>query len=228
MMKWIFGALLLANVGVWMWAHWYREPAVETAFRARPDVAPDKMKLLSEPDKASKAKRPAPPAAAASACFHVGPFLDAKQADLVGEKLEGLKLQYTRDAGERKAVTGYRVQLTPLESKAAADRKRRELTQLGFKDHALINEPGFENAISLGVFSVEANAKAQASRLAAKDIKTSIVAIETTRLEIWFDVTAAADADQTLAKALDSELRSVQGTVASVECRPSNRAEGKK
>jgi len=228
MLKWILGALVLANIGIWMWAHWYREPPADAAYQARPDVAPEKMKLLSEPTgtvKAPAAARPAP-VPTATACFRVGPFLDEKQAVTVSEKLTGLKLRHTRDAGERKAVTGYRVQLPPFDSKAAAERKRRELTRLGFKDHALIAEPGVENAISLGVFSVEANAKAQVARLAAKGVKPSIVPIETTRLEIWFDVTAApADADRTMAKALDQELRAVQGAVAAAECGAPDRAE---
>jgi len=230
MMKWIFGALVLANIGIWMWAQWYREPPIATAYQSRPDVAPEKMKLLSEPASRSKPDKPtaAKPVATSTsgkACFRAGPFLDPNQATEVAEKLTALKLSFSRDAGERKAVTGYRVQLPPLESKTAAERKRRDLTRLGFKDHALITEPGFENAISLGVFSVEPNAKAQLSRLAAKGITASIVPIETTRLEIWFDITGApADADRTLARALDAELRSVQGAIATVDCGVRGRA----
>jgi len=227
MMKWIFGALVLANIGIWMWAQWYREPPVDIAFQVRPDVAPEKMKLVSESAKPTKPVKPAKPEAPAQtesgagpkACFRVGPFLDPNQATAVAEKLSALKFAFSRDAGERKAVTGYRVQLPPLESKTAAERKRRELTRLGFEDHALITDPGFENAISLGVFSVEPNAKAQAARLSAKGITASIVPVETTRLEIWFDIAGApADADRTIAKELDTELRSVQGAVANRDC----------
>ena len=224
MMKWIFGTLVLANIGIWMWAQWYREPTIEIAFQARPDVAAEKMKLLSESAKQSKPVKSETSAradnnAGTKACFRVGPFLDPSQATTVAEKLTALKLSFSRDAGERKAVTGYRVQLPPLESKTAAERKRRELTRLGFKDHALITEPGFENAISLGVFSVEPNAKAQTARLSAKGITASIVPVETSRMEIWFDITGApTDADRTIAKELDAELRSVQGAVANSDC----------
>src|SRR3989338_9862331 len=71
-----------------------------------------------------------------------------------------------KEGGELVSVS--RVFLPPFPSKAAAERRRKELTNLGFKDHALIQEDKMRNAISLGLFSVEANARAHVKRIGSK------------------------------------------------------------
>lgn len=193
-LKWIFATLVLANLGLWMWASWYKETPLEESRVARAPVAPEKMRLFNEPGvKLVPRKRP-PPANAgltanvAPACFQIGPFPDVDLVARAESRLRELQLTYSRRAEETRRVTGYQVYLPPLPSPQAAERKRRELTRLGFKDHALIQEEGMQNAISLGRFAVEANAQSRVRELAAKKVQASIQPFQQTRTRYWLDV----------------------------------------
>ncbi len=193
-LKWVFGALVLANLGLWMWASWYREPAVGENRAARAPIAPEKMRLLSEPGVKLQARKAPPPADAALApgapqvCFHVGPFADADAAAKGESKLNDLHLGFVRQTEQTKNVGGYRVYLPPLASKEEAERKRRLLTRIGFKDHALIQEGASRYIISLGLFNVEANARSRVHELAAKGITARIEPIVQTHTRYWLNV----------------------------------------
>jgi hypothetical protein len=188
MMKWIFAALLLVNVAVAMWLLWYTESPDDANEVARAPVNPERMQLLTEPGIKLK-PRPKPPEPKpvaeeiaeppARACFRAGPFDDLEQALLTGRRLEELKVSFMRREDSRDSVTGYRVYLPPFPSRAAAEAKRKELTRLGFRDHALVLEGG-KYAISLGRFSIESNARSHLRNLANKGVKAQLQAIHKT------------------------------------------------
>ncbi|BAV34603.1 hypothetical protein SCL_2320 [Sulfuricaulis limicola] len=200
-LKWIFAALVLANIGLWMWASWYQDAPVEETRAARAPVAPEKMRLLNEPGVKLVPRKQPPPANAeltasvAPACFHIGPFPDVDLVARAETRLNELPLTYSRRAEETRSVTGYLVYLPPLSSPKAAERKRQELTRLGFKDHALMQEEGMQNAISLGLFTVEANAASRVRELAAKKIQARIQPFQQTRTRFWLDVAVRAPAE---------------------------------
>ena len=100
-----------------------------------------------------------------------------------------LQLLFSRRSEENKAVSGYLVYLPPLASKAAVERKRHQLTRLGFKDHAMMQEEGMHNAISLGRVSVESNADARVKELAAKVSRTKAETLYQTPPLYWVYVT---------------------------------------
>jgi hypothetical protein len=202
-LKWVFAALVLANLGLWMWASWYRQMPVEETRTARTPVAPEKMRLFNEPGVKPVPRKTPPPANAeltasvAPACFHIGPFPDVDLVARAETRLNELPLTYSRRAEETRSVTGYLVYLPPLPSQKAAERKRQELTRLGFKDHALIQEEGMQNAISLGLFAVEANAASRVRELAAKKVEARIQPFQQTRTRFWLDVAVRAPAQTT-------------------------------
>jgi hypothetical protein len=193
-LKWVFAALVLANLGLWMWASWYRQTPVEETRAARAPVAPERMRLFNEPGVKLVPRKTPPPANAeltasvAPACFHIGPFPDVDLVARAETRLNELSLAYSRRAEETRSVTGYLVYLPPLPSPKAVERKRQELTRLGFKDHALMQEEGMQNAISLGLFSVEANAASRVRELAAKKVQARIQPFQQTRTRFWLDV----------------------------------------
>ena len=47
-LKWLFAAFVLANLGLWMWASWYREQPMEERRATRPPLAQEKIRLLAE------------------------------------------------------------------------------------------------------------------------------------------------------------------------------------
>jgi hypothetical protein len=83
------------------------------------------------------------------------------------------------------AVASYRVYLPSLPSRKLAERKRTQLTDLGFKEHYIIDEPGRENAVSLGVFSVEKNATALVRALAQKGVSAKQEALTSPQTTYW-------------------------------------------
>lgn len=200
-LKWIFAVLVLANIGLWMWASWYKDRPVEETRSARAPVAPEKMRLFKEPGAKLVPRKTPPPANAeltasvAPACFHIGPFPDVNLVARAETRLNELPLTYSRRAEETRSVTGYLVYLPPLPSPKAAERKRQELTRLGFKDHALMQEEGMQNAISLGLFTVEANAESRVRELAAKKVQARIQPFQQTRTRFWLDVAVRAPAE---------------------------------
>lgn len=195
-LKWIFAALVLANIGLWMWASWYKEAPLEETRSARAPLALEKMRLLTEPNVKLIPRKTQPPAnaelvaKAVPVCFHLGPFTDTVLVTRAETRLNELRLEFVRRTEETTTVTGYRVYLPPLASKKAAERKRRELARLGFKDHAVIQEEGWNNAISLGLFSVEANAEGRVRELAAKGVKAKVQPLTQNRTRTWLDLNA--------------------------------------
>lgn len=215
-LKWIFAALVLANIGLWMWASWYKDAPLEESRAPRAPVAPEKMRLFNEPGVRLVPRKTPPPADAeltanvAPACFHIGPFPDADLVARAESRLNELPLTYSRRA-EDFQTTAYQVYLPPLPSQKAAERKRQELTRLGFKDHALMQVPGMQNAISLGLFTVEANAQVRVRELAAKKVQASIQPFQQTRTRFWLDVAVRAPAETTgKLKQIDWAAKDVQ------------------
>lgn len=197
-MKWLFGFLILANIGLLMWGSWYHQPLVSlTPPSPRPVVAPEKLKLLSEPGVRLVVRPPTPISrsdTAARNCYRLGPFANVEQLRLAGSKLENWGVAYERATEYETQGVAYRVYLPPLASVEVAEARRRELTRLGFRDHALIqNETGMENAISLGLFSVEQNARARIRQLSTKGVKAAIQAVPNVRPIYWLALTGPAE-----------------------------------
>jgi hypothetical protein len=214
----LFAALVLANLGLLIWGVFYFDNGLPANPEPQPPVAPDKMRLLKR--EMARAKTPItltadtdnksalvipggntlPPAA----CYRLGPFADTAPAQKAQKALAGLPVFQREESTQ--LVSGYRVYLPPFASKEAAERKRRELTKLGFKDHAVMQEEGFQNALSLGLFSVEENARARINALAEKGVDANLQKVEQTRTVYWLEagpVPVTAELSGRLKAALD-------------------------
>jgi len=180
--KGLFALLVLANVGLGLWATGVRPPGAPAVEGARPALHPDRMRLLDEPGAELVPHAPVPDPAA---CYRLGPFPDEAAAAAAGARLKELALAYAPRAEERTVVTGYRVYLPPLPTRAAAEKKRRQLARLGFKDSSVLQEEGGQNAISLGLFTVEANARKRLQALAAKKVEAQLQTLTQQRHVHW-------------------------------------------
>lgn len=217
MRRWIFAALVLVNLGLFMWGWFYLEADRPAVPEAQPQIHPEKMRLLTEGAPGPPAARPKPPPPIAKTeaspdCYRLGPLLEPVQAQRIEAALAGIPLSFTRRAEATRTVTGYRVYLPPFPSKEDAERRRRELTRLGFKDHALMHEEGFENAISLGLFSVETNAQKRFRELAQKGVhQAKLQAIEQSGTVYWIDLAPVADPAPDLRARLKTLLEGISG-----------------
>ncbi len=232
-MKWLFALLVLANIGLWMWGSWYKDNFTndETTIMAtaRTPLMPEKMRLLSEPGVkliplktqatlASAEPSVEPGATLASrACYRIGPFLEPELAAIIGAKLEAMHIAAARRIEDKKTITTYRVYLPPFPSKEAAEKQRQELTDLGFEDHAVIQEEAWHNAISLGLFGVEANAENRIQELAAKGVQAQLQMLEQTQVHYWLELPPSV-LPQTLDKVRQQNLGAKDIQLHQVAC----------
>lgn len=202
-MRIVVALLVIANVGLYLWASFYDRPIDQAPVpAARPPVAAEKMRLLSEPG-ARLIPRTEPAAAPGSeigtagrACYEIGPFVTTESVDQAAKQLQAWQVSATLRSEQQTIAPTLRVYLPPLASKQEAERKRQQLTQLGFRDHALIHDEGMENAISLGLFAVEANAQARIRQLRAKGIDAGVQVIPNLRTVYWFTLAGEASGDR--------------------------------
>jgi hypothetical protein len=149
-------------------------------------VAAEKIKLLNATGRAP-ADKPRPPVkalpaappktatAAPAACLEWGIFAGpgvahAERALASLELPEGQVERTVTDAG------GYWVHMPPHKNKAEADRKVRELRNLGVTEFFVVQDAGqWRNAISLGVFRTDEAAQAFLAGLKQRGVRSAIV-----------------------------------------------------
>jgi len=184
--KTAFALLVLANVGLVLWATGFQSGS-DVPEGPRPALHPDKMRLVDEPGTPLSMRNAGPVAAGKTetGCYRIGPFSESTQADKASTVLKEIPLAYERRAEAQTVVTGYRVYLPPLATREAAEKKRRELGRLGFKDSSEMQDAGMENAMSLGLFTVEANAQNHVQALAAKKIDAQMQTLSQAHTLHW-------------------------------------------
>lgn len=184
--KTAFALLVLANVGLVLWATGFRLGS-DMPEGPRPALHPDKMRLVSESGVQLSARNAGPAATGKpeAGCYRIGPFTESAQADKASAVLKEIPLAYERKTEEQQVVSGYRVYLPPLPTREAAEKKRRDLSRFGFKDSSVMQDAGMENALSLGLFTVEANAQNHVQALAAKKIAAQVQTLSQPRTFHW-------------------------------------------
>ena len=172
-------ALLLINLGVFAWVHWYVLPSqTEPAPSVAPGGAP--LKLMSELTPAEKkavagtaapilatapavaaATRPAPAAVSAPAattapalvCASYGPFPNSDAASQAMTRLKTAGIAASPRELPGKAKRGYWVYLPPFRSRQEADAAAAMLKKRGVADIYVVPDEANRNAVSLGVFN---------------------------------------------------------------------------
>ena len=220
-MKILFSALVLINIGYYMWQSWYVEPpgAAYNAYSESP-VNVDKMKLVAD-SKGSLKRRTKRPATQALTdrtperlCYRIGPFPKEKAAlDVRRWLADSVVAAVPREVSETRTV--YRVALPPLASAQAVAKMRKRLIRQGFKDHVVLADAEEKNVISVGVFSVKANANKRLRRLKKKGFKAIKKTQKTRRSRYWLEIKSENDLQKTLNK---QKWSSAAVTAKGVDC----------
>ncbi len=196
MLKWLLGALLLANIGLWMWSSWYQEGTTQPAESApRPLVNADKMLAPGEPGARLVPRVPHRPVeirsltAVRRVCYAVGPFSGMRHATNGGARLKKLGLRYALRS-EPETQHSFQVYLGPYSSTKAAAAVQRRLRELGIRDNALIHEGRLRNAVSVGVFTEAKNIKETQTVLRRHNYRPHTRAITQVTNRYWLDVAA--------------------------------------
>lgn len=204
MMRWVFAALVLANLGLLMWASWYRESA-EGALPARPVLRPELMVPITTPGVALRTRRservepPLAPTKAKRRCVTLGPVATTA-AEPAAARLTADGIETMRRTEERPVPASYWVYLAPYATRKQAERRMKELARLGVRDMLIMPDAHGNQAISLGLFVQADNARARIEELKQKGIEAQQEVRERTESVVWFDLQLPEPADAAAAR----------------------------
>jgi hypothetical protein len=159
-MKWFFALLVLANVGMYLWATGHK---TTDSSSLRAAVNADGMRLLSELPAARNSR-------SASSCHRIGPFSDESGSVKAVETLNELSVPYTALTIKKREVRAYRVYLGPFNTSEQIERQRNILRSSGINEHYVKSERAAQDLISLGLFSQQARADEFMRQLIEKDV----------------------------------------------------------
>jgi len=219
MMRWGFAVLVLANIGLLMWATWYREGADEVR-QPNPVFHPEQMVPLSTPGvalHARKSERARPSLTAAKPrprCVSIGPFASAQLADEAQVRLTEVKQVATRRSEERKLESSYWVYLAPFDNRKQAERRLKEVERLGVRDVLIMPDADGKPAISLGLFTHADNAQKRLQELAQKGVQAQQEIRRRSESLSWFDLRLPEPAGAVLER-----LRAIDWGAPGVEVR---------
>jgi cell division protein FtsN len=212
MLKFLFGALLLANLALFVVQR--GQPAGHEPARLNNQLNPDKIRLLpataSAPPPAA-ATQPAaetPSAAAAAtqtACLELGAFTAAEAARFEA-RIAALGLADRLSRREVPARPSYMVMIPPLDSREAANQKTEELRGLGISDSFIIQDNSTRRwGIALGTFRTEEAAQTHLNAMNRRGVRAArITEVGTGPARITFQLRgldAAAEAQVSRARA---------------------------
>jgi len=181
--KWVVYALLLTNLGVFVW---YYQHVPETAPRTSVvdkanDNASLSLVLLREYGQKPEEKP------SGRQCFSLGPFENKKQAGSASKLLKAgsikAKIVMRKDA-RRKA---YWVLLAPAESRKAAKKDIKRLKKLNITDYFLVATGEMANAISLGVFTQFESAHRRIKQMQGLGFTPRFEKVDLPKREYWLD-----------------------------------------
>ncbi len=224
MMRWIFAALVLANLGLLMWASWYRE-ASDARIVARPLYHPERMVPLKAAPASLKARtnaRVEAPLAAAKPrprCAILGPLADAA-ADKVAAWLASEEISGERRSEMQKTESGHWVYLGPFAARKQAETQRRELDRLGFREHLIMKDSEGRVAISLGLYSSAGNARNRLKELAEKGVTAQMETRYKNEKINYFDLRLVEPADGTLSQLRAQRWEGAGAEVHDTPCAP--------
>jgi hypothetical protein len=146
--------------------------------RLAQQIEPERLRIVARgdppPATAVAAAAKAEAAAAAVACLAYG-GLTEELADAIVPVVtrRAPELMVARDRDDIH-VSGHRVQINRLGSRAVAERKARELRELGVDDHTIVGSGG-NWVVSLGVFASESAARARLAELRRQGVRSADV-----------------------------------------------------
>ncbi len=194
MIRGLFGLLVLANLGLWMWGSWYKDADEPIQMQPLPPVNTEKMKLIHEPGvKLIPRKRDTTMKTlhiVKRVCQEAGPFPTTRAAMRDGRSVKKIGLAYslrTQEITER----NYQIYVPSLPTRKQAQAVQKKLNRLGFRDNSLITaEKNMKNAVSVGIFTVRANAKQRMRALKRKKIPVKLRTQSRVKNRYWLDIPA--------------------------------------
>lgn len=219
-MRLLFLFVLLLNLAFFVWIH--NRQTVQPVSPPAAEKNIDPLVLLRERDSSAKPEQktpenlskqrnekpaqpqdvqqdnPAGPAIPSAVnpptCYTAGPFVTAREAADVADKLKPLGIEVRQRVSESNELSAYWVYLPPFQSRERAQEATRELARRGVKDYFVVSAAGKENAVSLGVFSTREAAERRRNEIAKLGYAPALDERYHTRFEYWLDYSLSSSA----------------------------------
>ena len=120
-------------------------------------------------------------------CLEIGPFRSVKETLRASDWLAHAGIAYGMRTRMVKVPESFWVYLPPLPSHLAAVRMLRELDRKGIHSHIIVSQPGFDNAISLGLYNFPRNAHVRLAQLAEKGVHAREQVRYRSETRYWLD-----------------------------------------
>jgi hypothetical protein len=181
MLKFVFGALLVANLAMFVIER--GEPAGHEPARMKNQLNPDRIRLLpaSASTPAAVSDAPATPTpmsattATAGACLELVSFT-AAEAGRFEARMAELGLADRVSRRDVPTPSSYMVMIPPQGSREAADAKTEELRRLGITDTFIIQDNSPRRwGIALGTFRSEDAAQSHLAAMSRRGVRTARV-----------------------------------------------------
>lgn len=171
-MKWLVSALIVVNVLVW--AYFKTQPSGnDLPGVAEQSISPERIKLYTTEEAAKLPKKEAQNSdSAPEACYEWGGFTTNTVATARAALLK-LSLSPQERQDMVSDTIRYWVYIPPMKSLQAAQAKIQELQSLGVTESAVMQDPLWRNAISLGVFTDEQLANRLLSDLRSRGVRSA-------------------------------------------------------
>jgi hypothetical protein len=196
--------LIVLNLGVAAW--WALRPAPHIDADTPLSGVP-KLQLAGERKSSLPAAAPvATPAPAATTaippvetakqddapqCFRFGPFADPATAIAAAAKLRA-SVRKARTAATTDGDKGWTVWLPPFADMTTAQARALEIARAGIKDYYVVAQGPEANAIMLGLYGSEENARRRVAELHGKGIEAQVQPPQDAKPQSWVDVEAVA------------------------------------
>lgn len=229
-MKWIFYLLLLINLGIFAWIMQQPpqdEVAIKSPLRDVGDLkmVPDaELKVLEDFQKRQQKQNASLSSAATTAngidtvsesviasgqCRRIGPFGERKTAVNIADSLAEYRLVAKIEPQVEINTLGYWAVLPALATREEADTLVEKLKSRGIRDVRRFTSGEMINAISLGLFSTEENARRRATSIENEGFVALVQPKLEEVTEFWleFDLPQHADVPLESLRALHPQMQ---------------------
>jgi len=188
-MRLIFFSLVAANLALAAWGLFLKSPSESSAGTASSAVATRSSgpKIVGQGAEPVAGGGSGVGVQGPKLCELVGPFGDESSAADFVNRLASIDVASTVQTVELPAGSSFWVHLAPEESRDAAFRRLGELQSQSIESY-VIGSGELENAVSLGVFTVEHLADSHMEKLVSFGLDPIKTEFERKELELWVEI----------------------------------------
>lgn len=170
--------------------------AIEAVVESEQEYAPPaKLPVADTPPETHEAE-PEPTRVVAEtvppACRRLGYFVDESQAQQALKQLQDQRITASLGSDTHEQISGYWVLIPASKDRDAGKAKVAELKAAGVKDVWLFAKGSLKNAISLGLFSTQANAGRRAKQVEIAGFEPDIVPKVSESPRYWLDYSTSS------------------------------------